>query len=170
MIRRAEYNDVAAMLEIYNDAILNTTSIFVYHALTLEDYIDWFEGKARDGYPVLVYIEDQQVAGFATYGTFRRYSAYKYTIEHSVYVHKDHRRKNIGTKLLQAIREIAEEKGYATMVGAVTSANEASRLLHIDLGFSHAGTIHRAGYKFGKWLDLDFYEYPLKGPETPTDG
>ena len=170
MIRFAEYDDLQGIIEIYNDAILNTTSIYTYKAHRIEDQIVWYETKLRDEYPVLVYVDDDhQVQGFASFGPFRAYPAYKYTIEHSIYVHKDHRRKNIGTRLLQALMQIAEEQGYATMVGAIDAANEGSRFLHEQLGFTYAGTINKAGYKFGRWLDLVFYQYQLRGPETPTE-
>jgi len=170
MIRCATDSDLPAILEIYNDAIINTTAIYDYKPHTLEDRTAWYEKKMDAGYPVLVFEENGFVVGFATFGPFRAYPAYKYTIEHSVYVHKHHRGKRIGTVLLQELIRIANQQGYATMVAGIDSSNEGSRLLHAKLGFNHCGTVQKAGYKFGKWLDLSFYQYALEGPATPTEG
>jgi phosphinothricin acetyltransferase len=169
MIRFAEHGDLTAILEIYNDAILNTTAVYDYKPHTIEDRTAWYDKKASDGFPVLVFEENNLVVGFATFGPFRAWPAYKYTIEHSVYVHKSHREKQIGTALLQELITIANAKGYATMVAGIDASNEGSRLMHEKLGFSQSGTIQKAGYKFGRWLDLVFYQYELKGPDLPIE-
>jgi len=170
MIRYAQSADLSAILDIYNDAILNTTSVYDYQPHTLEDRVSWYEKKATDGYPVLVFEEDNRVIGFASYGPFRAWPAYKYTIEHSVYVHKDHRGKKVGLRLMKKLIEVANSKGYAIMVAAIDSNNKTSIIMHKNLGFSKCGIIKKAGFKFGKWLDLTFYQYELRGPEAPRDG
>lgn len=169
MIRRAEHSDLCAILEIYNDAIVNTAAVYDYKPHTIEDRISWYEKKISEGYPVLVFEENGLAVGFATFGSFRPWPAYKYTIEHSVYVRKDKRGKRIGTALLQELIKIANLQGYATMVAGIDSTNEGSKLMHEKLGFSHCGTIRKAGYKFGKWLDLSFYQYHLEGPRMPVE-
>jgi phosphinothricin acetyltransferase len=169
MIRYAEYGDLPAILVIYNEAILNTTAVYDYKPHTIEDRTSWYEKKVNDGFPVLVFEENSLIVGFATFGPFRAWPAYKYTIEHSVYVHKNHRGKHIGTALMQELIKIADANGYATMVAGIDASNENSRLMHEQLGFSQSGVIRKAGYKFGKWLDLMFYQYQLQGPETPID-
>ncbi len=170
MIREARRDDVSAILEIYNHAIVNTTAVYRYKPLTMEDRLAWFDGKVADGLPLLVYEVDGAVIGFATYGPFRPWPAYKYTVEHSVYVHPAHQGKRVGTELLAALIEVADEKGYATMVAGIDAGNEASRVLHERLGFKECGRIERAGYKFGRWLDLAFYQLQLRGPESPVEG
>jgi len=170
MIRYAESADLSAILDIYNDAILNTTSVYDYKPHTLEDRISWYEKKVSDGYPVLVFEENNRVIGFASYGAFRAWPAYKYTIEHSVYVHKNHRGKGIGMKLMKELIKVANSNGYATMVAGIDSNNKISIMMHKNLGFSECGTIKKAGFKFGKWLDLTFYQYELRGPDAPKDG
>ena len=169
MIRLAGYNDLNTILEIYNDAILNTTAIYDYKPHTIEDRKSWYEKKIQNGLPVLVFEEGNRIVGFATFGPFRDWSAYKYTVEHSVYVHKDYRRKYIGIKLMKELIKIANEQGYATMVAGIDAGNEVSKIMHEKLGFSFSGTIQKVGYKFGKWLDLSFYQYELLGPEQPTE-
>ncbi|BBB89477.1 MAG TPA: N-acetyltransferase family protein [Methylomusa anaerophila] len=169
MIRYARHDDLHTIMEIYNDAIVNTTAVYHYKPQTIEDRISWYEQKVRDGFPVLVFEENNLVVGFATYGPFRAWPAYKYTIEHSVYVHKNHRGKHIGTKLMRELIKIADERGFATLVAGIDASNEGSRFMHEKLGFRYSGTIQKAGYKFGKWLDLSFYQYELRGPDIPLE-
>ena len=56
------------------------------------------------------------------------------------------------------------------MVGGIDMANQGSIALHEKLGFTHAGTISQAGFKFGRWLDLGFYQLVLETPQHPVDG
>ncbi len=170
MIRYATENDLEAILSIYNDAILNTTAVYTYKAKTLEDRVLWFQTKQKEGYPLWVYEHDGKIVGYATYGSFRSSPAYKYTIEHSVYVHKDFRKHGFGKALLETIIKDANAKGYATIVAGIDAANTKSIHLHEKFGFVLSGIVHKAGYKFGQWLDLAFYELLLDGPKNPTEG
>lgn len=166
MIRQMTAKDIKGVLEIYNDAIINTTAVYIYKPQTLEERISWFQAKNEGNYPVFIFEEDGQVAGFATYGPFRSYPAYKYTIEHSVYVHKDHYKKGIATKLMAVLIEEAAKAGYVTMVAGIDSGNGGSIKMHEKLGFSYSGTIKKAGYKFGQWLDLAYYQLELNGTKV----
>ena len=130
MIREANKKDLMDILEIYNDAILNTTAVYDYKVHNLDDRIQWYEKKEQEGYPLLVFEEKGKAVAFATFGPFRAWPAYKYTIEHSVYVHKDYRNQGIATKLMQEIIKIANAKGYATLVAGIDAANEGSIKMH----------------------------------------
>lgn len=164
MIRPAKKEDVSQILEIFNDNILNSTAIYMYEPQTLEQRMEWFLGKQERNEPLFVYEEDGIVAGYATYGQFRAYPAYLYTVEHSVYVHKDHHRKGIATKLMKELIQYAREHDVKTIVGGIDASNRASIISHEKLGFTYSGTIKNAGYKFNKWLDLAFYQLDLQGP------
>jgi len=170
MIRRAVESDLIKILEIYNDAVLNTTAVYTYNVQTLEKRRLWFQKKTEDQLPVLVFEENNEVLGFATYAPFRAWPAYKYTIEHSVYVDTGSRKLGIGSALVKEIISMADEQKYATIVGGIDAFNENSIKMHVKLGFEYSGTIRRAGFKFGKWLDLAFYQINLLGPENPLDG
>lgn len=161
MIRKADKNDLEDILEIYNDAILNTTAVYDYKSHTLNDITKWYDKKNRDGYPLLVIEENGKVVAFATFGEFRAWPAYKYTIEHSVYVNKNYRKKGMGMKLMKEIIKIACERGYVTLVAGIDAENEASIRMHQKLGFEFSGIIKKAGFKFDKWLDLAFYQLDL---------
>jgi L-amino acid N-acyltransferase len=90
-------------------------------------------------------------------------------VEHSVYVHKDHRGRGFGRTVLKELIARATAQDYHLMIGGIEAGNTASIALHESLGFQHAGTIRQAGYKFGRWLDLAFYQLILPTPATPSD-
>ncbi len=161
----------AATREIFNDAILNTTALYDYKPWTETDVLKWFAGKASSGYPVIAAVDpDDVLLGFASYGQFRVRPAYKYTVEHSVYVQRDHRRRGIGRALLVRLIELAGAQQLHVLVGGIDVSNAESIALHEQLGFRHAGTITQAGFKFGRWLDLAFYQLTLSTPGQPRDG
>jgi len=161
----------APILAILNDAIVHTTALFDYEPRSPETMVEWFRAKKARQYPVLGAVSEHgELVGFATYGTFRAWPAYKYTIEHSVYVQRDHRRKGVARELMTHLVAAAEQQSYHVMVAGIDATNAASIALHEQVGFKHAGVIHHAGFKFGRWLDLAFYELRLRTPESPVDG
>jgi L-amino acid N-acyltransferase len=169
VIRIATEKDLQDILDIYNDAVLNTTAVYTYKAHTLEGRQIWYKQKMEEGYPVIVYELDNKVVGFATFGPFRPWPAYKYSIEHSIYVNPTYRRKGIATSLMKEIIAIANEREYKTLIAGIDAANEKSIAMHMNFGFEHSGTIKNAGYKFNNWLDLAFYQLNLNGPKNPVE-
>jgi len=163
-IRRCESEHVAAIREIFNEVILTSTALFEYDPRSYETVAAWLEGKQAAGLPVLGCFDGETLLGFASYGSFRPFAAYRLTVEHSVYVHADQRGRGVGRRLLEAIIAEAQARGLHLMVAGIESTNRASIELHTRCGFTHAGTIHEAGYKFDRWLDLDFYEKRLAAP------
>jgi L-amino acid N-acyltransferase len=160
-----------AILAIFNDAIVNSTALYDYKPRTIEMMAAWFETKSKGKYPVIGIENDSgELMGFGSYGTFRAFPAYKYSVEHSVYVDARFRGQGVGKRLLQEVITAAQMQGYHILVGAIDSANAVSIALHKSLGFSHCGTIQQAGFKFGRWLDLAFYQLILSTPANPTDG
>jgi phosphinothricin acetyltransferase len=160
----------AAILDILNEAIANSTALYEYQARTPGSMRTWFTRKEAGEFPVIGAEQAGVLVGFATYGTFRAWAAYKYTVEHSVYVHQDHRGRGIGTALMQELIAAAREQQYHVLVGGIDIANTTSVAMHQRLGFTHAGTIRQAAYKFGRWLDLGFYELILETPAMPVEG
>jgi phosphinothricin acetyltransferase len=161
----------AAILAIFNDAILNSTSVYDYKPRTMAFMEMWFESKAKGGYPVVgLEDEDGTLMGFATYGPFRAWPAYKYSIEHSVYVEKRFRGRGLAKRLMEELIARATAQDYHTMIGGIDAANTASVALHRSLGFTHCASIKHAGFKFGRWLDLEFYQLLLPTPAEPRDG
>jgi len=160
-----------AILAIFNEAIENSTALYDYKLRTDTDMQAWFDGKERRNYPVICAENDSgELMGFASYGQFRERPAYKYTVEHSVYVDTRFRGLGVGRKLLEAIIEAAEQQQYHVLVGGIDASNAVSIKLHESLGFTSCGIVQQAGFKFGRWLDLAFYQLILKTPSAPVDG
>jgi phosphinothricin acetyltransferase len=161
----------AAILDIFNDAIRTSTALYDYAPRTLDSMGPWFEAKTRGGFPVIgVEDGDGALLAFGSYGTFRAWPAYKYTVEHSVYVHRDHRGRGLGRLVMRSLIEAARRNGVHCLIGGIDAANAGSIALHEALGFRHAGTLPQVGFKFGRWLDLAFFQLLLEGPEHPVDG
>jgi phosphinothricin acetyltransferase len=160
----------AAVREIFNDAILNTTALYEYEPRSLDSVLQWFGDKARRAEPVLGVVNEAGVlCGFATWGVFRARPAYKYTIEHSVYVHAQWRRQGVARLLMRELIARATTAGFHAMIGGIDAATRESIALHEHLGFTHAGTIREAAWKFGRWLDLVFYQLMLAGLGRPEE-
>ncbi len=161
----------SAILAIFNEAIANSTALYEYQPRTMDTMRAWFDTKAKSNFPVLG-LEDETGAlmGFASFGTFRAFAAYKYTVEHSVYVDQQFRGRGVGRRLLSAVIEAATTRQYHTMIGGIDADNAASIALHQSLGFTHCASIKQAGFKFGRWLDLEFYQLVLPTPAQPVDG
>jgi len=170
-IRPALEADLPAILEIYNHVILNTTAVYQYVPQTLEMRKAWYDGKVKDGYPLFVAEEEGRVVGLSTYGPFRAWAAYKYTVENSVYVAEGHRGKGIARLLMQPLIDAARRQGYHAIVASIDATNDASIRLHRSFGFEEVAHFRQVGYKFGRWLDLKFLELLLAdSPAHPVDG
>lgn len=171
LIDCTEERHAEVILAILNEAIVNSTALYDYHPRALSSMGPWFATKAANDFPVIGFEDtDGQLMGFASYGTFRAFPAFKYSVEHSVYIHPDHRGKGLGRRLLVTLVGEAERRGVHTLIGAIDLENTNSIALHRSLGFQEAGIIRQAGFKFGRWLDLVFYQRLLSTPDHPADG
>ncbi len=157
-LRDALPDDLPDLLAIYNDAVLNTTAIWNETPVDLANRQAWFELRAAQGYPILVAVDDSGVLGYASFGDWRPFEGFKYTVEHSVYVRGDQRGKGLGPVLMEALIERARVGGKHVMVAAIESGNAASIRLHERLGFVVTGQMVQVGVKFGRWLDLTFMQ------------
>jgi L-amino acid N-acyltransferase YncA len=171
LIPCTEEAHAGTILAILNDAIVTSTALYDYKPRTPEQMAGWFATKRANGFPVIGAVDDEgRLMGFASYGTFRAFPAYKYTVEHSVYVDAADRGKGLGRTLLEAIVAEAQAREVHVLVGAIDAQNAGSIALHERLGFEHAGTVRQAGFKFGRWLDVAFYQRILATPAEPVDG
>lgn len=159
-----------AMLEIVNEAILNSTAVYDYHPRSMNGMRNWFAVKETAGFPVIGMEGHQgQLLGFASYGTFRAWPAYRYTVETSVYIHHHARGKGHGHHLMHELIKLARRQQVHTLVACIDMQNKASIRLHEKLGFTCSGIIREAGYKFGKWLDAGFFQLILDTPANPDE-
>jgi phosphinothricin acetyltransferase len=160
-----------AILDILNHAIVTSTALYDYQLRTLANMATWFAAKRAGDFPVIgAFNAQDELMGFASYGAFRAFPAYKYTVEHSVYVHHAHRGQGLAKLLMNAVIDVAQQQGKHVMVGAIDAANEVSLKLHTELGFERVGTMPQVGFKFGRWLDLALVQRVLATPDDPVDG
>lgn len=171
VIQCHEDRHAEAILAIFNDAIVNSTALYDYKPRTREVMSAWFETKRKGRFPVIgVESDSGELMGFGSYGTFRAFPAYQYTVEHSVYVDARFRGQGIGKRLLSEVIAAAQSQNYHVLVGVIDAANSVSIRLHESLGFQKSGTINQAGFKFGRWLDIVFFQLILPTPSEPRDG
>ena len=159
VIRDASEGDLPAILDIHNEAILNTTAIWSYHTVDLANRAALLAERQAKGYAFLV-AEDGTGAlmGYASFGDFRPHDGYCRTVEHSVYVQKGHHRKGIARALMLPLIEAARSIGKHAMIGGVDATNKGSIALHESLGFFEAGRLPEVGWKFERTLDLVFLQ------------
>jgi L-amino acid N-acyltransferase YncA len=160
-IRDATESDFGQITEIYNDIVLHSTATWNDRPATVEERIAWWQGRMRQCYPVLVAADQDRIAGFATFGDFRSWPGYRFTVEGTIHIRDGVRGKGIGTALLNELTARARTCNKHVMIAGVDSTNAASIAFLTRFGFTSAGTLHQVGFKFNRWLDLHFLEYRL---------
>jgi L-amino acid N-acyltransferase len=158
-IRPAQRADLQSILDIYNEAVLNTTASYDYEPRTLEHRTAWFEDHERLNYPIFVAVDDQErVVGWSALNPFHSRIGYQFTTENSIYIAADQRGKGIGQLLLPPLIEGARQRGLHAIIAAIDATNEASIRLHARFGFEKVAHLKQVGFKFGRWLDVVYME------------
>ncbi|KIL51965.1 GNAT family N-acetyltransferase [Jeotgalibacillus soli] len=160
-IREAGIDDLPAILEIYNEAIRNTTATFDLKEQSLEERKIWYS-KYGEKHPLIVADIDGEIAGYSCISPFREKAAYDLTKELSIYIAPNHQGKGLGNILMEEIIQRAKSLDYHVMIGGITGGNEASVRLHKKFGFQFAGAFKEVGYKFDQWQDVHFYQLILQ--------
>jgi len=153
LIRPATVGDAAAIAEIYNVEVLESTVTFDIEPRTLADQEAWL-GDRSGAHVVLVAEIDGTVAGFASLSSYRDRPAYRTSVEDSIYLHRDYRGQGIGRALLEELLDRATGHGFHAVFAKIVGGHEASIRLHEALGFEVVGTEREVGRKFGRWLDV----------------
>jgi L-amino acid N-acyltransferase YncA len=161
-IRPYQTEDTQAILDIINYNILNSTALYDYNIRTYEQQKSILEDKINKHFPVIVAVEDDKVIGFGMYSEFRFREAYKYTVEHSVYVDNEHHGQGIGKLLLYELIQLAKEQKLHTMIAVIDAENQSSVDFHEKFGFKTVGIIKESGYKFDRWLHSVFMQLILE--------
>jgi len=160
-LRLATRDDVPGILEIVNHAILHTTAIYDESPRTADTQMRWLDDRLSEGFPVWVAETGGEIAGFASYGTFKPKTGYRFTAEHSVYVKDGFQGKGIGGILLGKLIASARAQKLHTLVGVIDASNTGSIAFHEKFGFESCGTIRQVGFKFGRWLDVTYMQLLL---------
>lgn len=153
--------DLPAILAIFNDAIVNTTAIWVDEVVDLDNRRAWVAAREAAGYPVLIAEVDGAVAGYASFGDFRAFPGYRRTVEHSIYVDSRFRRRGIADALLTALEAPAIAAGKHVILGGIGADNAASLALHTKHGYVEVARMPEVGLKFGAWQTLVFMQKVL---------
>ena len=162
IIRPYELKDTQAILDIINFNIINSTALYDYNIRTYEQQKSILEDKLSKGFPVIVAEIDSEVVGFGMYSEFRFREAYKFTVEHSVYVNQHFHGKGIGKILLQELIRLAKDQKLHTMIAVIDEENQSSIEFHEKFGFKTVGVIKESGYKFDRWLHSVFMQLILE--------
>ena len=168
-IRPAKLDDLKAITEIYNEAILTTHATFDTEPKTDAGQRVWFANHGPRN-PILVTELDGVVVGWASLSEWSDRCAYSDTAEISLYVKQESRSLGIGRRLLEAIIREGEKVGLHTVIARIVEGNQASIHLHENVGFEHIGVMREVGQKFGKLLDVYLMQkiYPSQVP-APSD-
>jgi phosphinothricin acetyltransferase len=161
-IRPYKTEDTQAILAIINHTILHSTALYDYAIRSYEQQKNILEDKINKKFPVIVAELDGNVVGFGMYSEFRFREAYKFTVEHSVYVNENFHGKGIGKLLLQELIVLARKQKLHTMIAVIDSENQGSVEFHEKFGFKTVGIIKESGYKFDRWLHSVFMQLILE--------
>jgi phosphinothricin acetyltransferase len=153
-ISAASTSDIPAITEIYNRVIATSTAVFSDRTVAEDDRLEWLESRRARGFPILVARDAGRTVAFASYGEFRAWPGYRFTVEHSVHVAESHRRQGLGRRLVEALVEHAGHAGLHVLVAGVDADNEASLALHASLGFARVAHLREVAWKFDRWIDL----------------
>lgn len=167
-IRDAVHSDFDQITAIYNEVLTHSTAIYNDRPATVEERVSWWRSRIAQGFPVIVASDETRITGFATFGDFRAWPGYRFTVEGTVHIHADVRGHGVGTRLLEEILARARAMGKHVMIAGVDSENAASLRFLERSGFEHAGHLREVGYKFDRFLDLVFLQYWLSPPTRPT--
>ena len=169
IVRAAQREDIPAITAIYRPAVLHGTASFELEPPTEDEMARRYEAITGGGFPYIVAEVDDTVVGYGYVNAFRPRPAYRFSIENSVYIAPEQQGKGIGRILLDALIWISAAHGYRQMVAIIGDSNQRASIgLHRALGFTFAGTIHSAGFKHGRWLDIVMMQRSLgDGDTTP---
>lgn len=161
-IRPYQIEDTQAILDIINYNILYSTALYDYTIRSFEQQKNILDDKIKKGFPVIIAELDGIAVGFGMYSEFRFREAYKFTVEHSVYVSNDFHGQGIGKVLLTALIALAKNQGLHTMIGVIDAENQSSVDFHEKFGFKTVGIIKESGFKFDRWLHSVFMQLILE--------
>jgi len=156
-IREAKTEDLVAITEIYNDAIIKTVATLDSRPKSIEEQIVWFN-RHNTKYPILVAEDQRLVVGWASLSIWSDRCGYCDTAEISLYVQEECRSRGIGKELLEAILRKGKNAGLHTVIARIAGTNQASIHLLEASGFTHTGTMREVGRKFGRFLDVDLMQ------------
>jgi len=169
IIRAATTADLGAINDIYNHYVRVCTCTYQEKPETPKARRQWFHHHGKR-YPVVVAEIAGRVVGWGSLSAFHARSAYRFTVENSVYVHHRYHGRGIGSRLLQELITCARGLGYRAMIAGIDAEQTGSAALHAKFGFKEVGRLKHVGFKFNRWLDVIYMELLLKKPRARAPG
>jgi phosphinothricin acetyltransferase len=165
-IRTATLDDAPEILDIYHPYVQDTPYSFETEVPKLGEIKTRMSGILKS-FPWLVCELDNGVAGFAYANPYRSRQAYQWTVEASIYVRRGFQRHGLGRSLYEALFDLLKQQGVVNVIAVMTLPNEPSRHLHESFGFTQVAQIKNAGFKFGQWWDIGYWQLELQSPDLP---
>jgi phosphinothricin acetyltransferase len=166
IVRVARADDADAIADIYRPYVSGTVITFEDDAPPAAE-IRTRMAAGGGLYPWFVAEADNMVAGYAYAAAFRTRTAYRFAVETTVYVREGCGRRGIGRALYAPLLQSLEEQGFTQAIAAISLPNADSVGFHEALGFVHAGTYRRVGWKLGRWIDVGLWQRPLAAERSP---
>jgi phosphinothricin acetyltransferase len=152
-IRPATAADLGAINDIYNHYVLHSTCTYQEEPSTADERAAWFAAHGPR-HPVTVAESAGVVVGWGSLSRFHARSAYRFTVENSVYVRHDLHRRGIGRALLDDLIDRAAAAGHRSIMALIDASQAGSVSLHRRCGFETVGHLKQVGFKFGRWGDV----------------
>jgi len=150
-VREMSAADLSTLRRYINEAITDGTAVYYDQERSVTQFFDWYHARRTAGWPLLVAESGGEVAGFGAYGLFRPWSGFRPTVEHMLVVGREHRRRHVGSAILDALIGRAEAEGRHSMIGVVDSEDAASIGLHASMRFREVGRLPEIGRRDGVW-------------------
>ena len=161
-IRPAKPDDLAAVHAIYSHHVLKGLASFEEVPPAREEIARRYQDVTSSGLPWIVAQYGDRIAGYGYCALYRTRSAYRYSLEDSIYVHHEMHGRGIGSALLAELIRLCEAAGYRQLIAVIgDSAHAASINLHAAAGFVRVGTLRSVGFKFDRWVDSVIMQRPL---------
>jgi L-amino acid N-acyltransferase YncA len=160
VIRGATAADLKAINDIYNYYVIHSTCTYQEQPESLANRKKWFEHHGPN-HPVIVAELEGTVVGWGSLSAYHARSAYRRTVENSVYVHHDYHRRGIGSQLLKELIDQARRLRHHAIIAGIDAEQAGSVAIHKAFGFEKVGQFRQVGFKFGKWLDVVYMELLL---------
>ena len=167
-MREARVDDADAIAAIYNYYVLTTSISFEETEVSAIDMAGRIADVQAAGLPWLVAEIDGAVAGYAYATKWRVRHAYRFSVESSVYLHKDHGGKRYGAALYAYLLEQLRQRDFHTVIGGIAQPNVASVALHEKFGFRKVAHFSEVGFKFARWIDVGYWELRLQDAHRAT--
>jgi L-amino acid N-acyltransferase len=156
----ATESDLPAINDIYNHYVLHSTCTYQEDPELIEDRRKWFSHH-DEKHPVIVAMADGQVIGWGSLSAFHSRSAYRHTVENSIYIHHQYHRQGIGSLLLEDLIARSRGLGHRVIIAGIDGEQTASVALHTKFQFEKVGHLKQVGFKFGRWLDAIYMQLSL---------